>query len=65
MEIATTLAGQGMFVTWFTENKYFYDLNQYLDLMEYEGVICSEFHALIFNVYMNQGIDLSTEPYRE
>jgi len=58
------LAGQASMIIWFTENKYFYDLNRYLILAESQSIITAEYHASVCNVFVNQNIDLSKEPYR-
>ena len=64
IEIVSTLAGQSSMVIYFTTNKYFFDLNQYIELMVYQNVINEEFAGYIYNVFMNQNIDLTNEPYR-
>lgn len=58
------LAGQASMIIWFTENKYFYDLNRYLILVESQNIIMAEYHASVCNVFVKQNIDLSKEPYR-
>lgn len=64
VEIVSTLAGQSSMVIYFTTNKYFFDLNQYIELMIYQNVITEEFAGYIYNVFINQDIDLTNEPYR-